>query len=540
MKPDSKPAEDSLTAGQPRLQRWLKRRLVRYPLLGLAGLLTLIFLGYAIENYRGWRAWKNLEKELLEAGVKFDHADFAPPPVAPEENFFATPFLQPIHGIRYDRETEEVDFGDRDAYSRVANFGQLIAPDFSSPFPDLGHWRNGELTDLAVWQAAYAASTNFPSPPEPNDAAADVLLALRKFEPELSELREASRRPHARYNLQYDHPNPVMILLPHLGMLRNTTRISALRAIALLRQEKPGAAFEELEFILRIANTLEEEPFLISQLVRFRILEYAAQVLWEGIQGSYWSEAQLANAINRLSGIELVPALDHAFQFEEAAGHKIIVLVSRNNELLADLGSARTPSAADPSPGRFLLNLIPDGWFYFELCSYHEAYRKFVFPGIDSQANKIEVELVKSNDSALEEWMVKNPPIKCILKHRVMSALLLPALSAAAQRTAYVQSTLDMAVIACALERHRLAEGQHPARLEDLVPASLPSVPNDVLKDEPFRYQRDGNGGFLLYSVGWNLEDDGGKYAWSGKGRSRPDIDQGDWVWPQLHGAEEN
>jgi hypothetical protein len=85
-----------------------------------------------------------------------------------------------------------------------------------------------------------------------------------------------------------------------------------------------------------------------------------------------------------------------------------------------------------------------------------------------------------------------------------------------------------LCIVACALERHRLAGGKPPEKLSDLPPALLPSVPLDV-DGQPLRY-RLVDGEQVFWSIGRNLKDD-----WQG---SRPadelpkeEIDFPDWQW---------
>jgi hypothetical protein len=47
---------------------------------------------------------------------------------------------------------------------------------------------------------------------------------------------------------------------------------------------------------------------------------------------------------------------------------------------------------------------------------------------------------------------------------------------------------------------------------------------------EPLKYRRDAPDRFILYSVGANLKDDGGRVDVDDLGRIR-NRDQGDWVW---------
>ena len=67
------------------------------------------------------------------------------------------------------------------------------------------------------------------------------------------------------------------------------------------------------------------------------------------------------------------------------------------------------------------------------------------------------------------------------------------------------------AVTALAIERWRLAhDGQLPDSLERLVPSIMPQVPVDPFDDRPLRYKKLPNG-YIVYSVGPDFVDDGGK-----------------------------
>ena len=125
------------------------------------------------------------------------------------------------------------------------------------------------------------------------------------------------------------------------------------------------------------------------------------------------------------------------------------------------------------------------------------------------------------------------PGLSQIWHHRLFSALLLPALSAIAQKSAFAQTTADEAVLACALERYRLAKGEFPETLAALNPQFIQSMPHDIITGEPLKYRRKENGQFILYSVGWNETDDSGKVIMNDKEKAI-DITQGDWVWPEY------
>jgi hypothetical protein len=69
---------------------------------------------------------------------------------------------------------------------------------------------------------------------------------------------------------------------------------------------------------------------------------------------------------------------------------------------------------------------------------------------------------------------------------------------------------LSVAHTALAIERYRLSHGQLPTGLDNLVPVYLPRVPQDPFDGQPLRYRRL-EPGFIVYSIGPDQTDDGGK-----------------------------
>ena len=114
-----------------------------------------------------------------------------------------------------------------------------------------------------------------------------------------------------------------------------------------------------------------------------------------------------------------------------------------------------------------------------------------------------------------------------------LAAMLLPAYEKCAQKYGYAQSSVDMARVACALERCRLAQDKYPESLDALKPRFIESVPPDVIGGQPLKYHLTSDGQFALYSVGWNGTDDSGAVLLKANSKTLNDIDydKGDWVW---------
>jgi len=64
-------------------------------LFGVACLITLIALAYAVENWRGHHAWQKHRREWEAKGEKIDLLALAPLPVPDDRNFALTPLLKP-------------------------------------------------------------------------------------------------------------------------------------------------------------------------------------------------------------------------------------------------------------------------------------------------------------------------------------------------------------------------------------------------------------------------------------------------------------
>jgi hypothetical protein len=98
-------------------------------------------------------------------------------------------------------------------------------------------------------------------------------------------------------------------------------------------------------------------------------------------------------------------------------------------------------------------------------------------------------------------------------------------------------------VTAIALKRYELQHHQLPNTLDELIPEFLKSIPTDYMDGQPLRYRRNGDGTFLLYSVGENGLDDGGNPAFLKYVQSSNYYWQNseaiDWVWPQPATSEE-
>jgi len=281
-------------------------------------------------------------------------------------------------------------------------------------------------------------------------------------------------------------------------------------------------AFEDLKLGLRLSDSIREEPLLIDHLVRIATLSIDLQTVREGLVRHAWTEPQLAEIGTYLASVDLLAEYTRAMQGERALSIKGLDYLRRTggwNNPMDYIGDPDGKSSSSPSFGP-----MPSGWFYQNMRTISEMGQEFTFPAVDPRAHRIFPEITEKGTHAIET--MRTGP------YTIFAKLLLPALQKAVQKSSRMQTYVDNAQIACALERYRLAEGKLPDALDALAPRFIDRIPNDVIDGKPLRWRRDADGGYVLYSVGWNRTDDGGELAWiKQKKDSEVDVTQGDWVW---------
>jgi hypothetical protein len=110
----------------------------------------------------------------------------------------------------------------------------------------------------------------------------------------------------------------------------------------------------------------------------------------------------------------------------------------------------------------------------------------------------------------------------------IFVVLAMPAVFKIANACQRSRADLRCAIAALAVERYRLVHGHWPETLEQLIPKFLAEVSVDPYDRKPLRFKRLDDG-VLIYSLGPDQEDDGGKI--DRKKYSTPGSDLGFRLW---------
>jgi tetratricopeptide (TPR) repeat protein len=496
----------------------------------------LVTLFYAEEDLRGWYTWNRFRHAWEAKGEHFSLASLVPPPVPDEENFALTPIVFTSYGQVMTREGKPIPEEKRDDQF-VVRMRMPVTLDYPGPTNCAGDRVKGTLTRLDCWQSHYrelAARTNvFPIPAQPQSPAADVLLALSKYDGVIEELRAACRLPYSRYPINYDSDSPWAIMLPHLAVLKSCAQVLQLRSLAHLQNGKPDKALEDVQLALQLTDKVHTEPILISHLVRMAMVQLMLQPIWEGLAERKWSDAQLAALEAELAKLDFCADYKLGMHCELGFQSDIFRLLGRHPGKLKELEGLVDLSGNKPGlglPSGFFAYLIPAGWFYQNQYRCARVMEDYQIPLADVSQGTFSPALARRGEAAVTAETKTASPFNRFER------LLLPSLNNAARRFAYGQASLNLARTAIALERYRVARGAFPESLDALTPEFIAKVPHDVIGGQPLKYRREADGSYVLYSVGWDEEDDGGEAAFNQDGTV--DVQHGDWVWRSAAKAE--
>lgn len=351
----------------------------------------------------------------------------------------------------------------------------------------------------------------FPVPEIKGSAGEDVLLALTGYEANYQAINQGLQRPHSRFPIRYQDGFDALFV-PHLAMIKGCSQYYRLKATAELSEGNVDQALVDVVNGLRLAQTIATEPLLISHLVRIAVIQIMLQPIWEGWVDERWEPEHIQVLSDKLRAINL-PA--------EAAmslrGERALAWVSIDRRVLShEFSEVNRP---------FLTHL--KGWVNFNRVGYSEAIQIMIDGLQEDEAGWLDVESLKvrvdSMTNRLEEegltpynWLVKTT---------------LPGFSKIAIKPIYTQTYVDLAQVALGCLGYRKAHGKWPENLEVLVPEYVDEVPMDLVTGQPLHYRLTDEGQqFLLYSVGWDLSDDGGQEVFNKS--NHPIFEEGDWVWP--------
>jgi hypothetical protein len=481
--------------------------------IGLVAVAFIVLIFYQVEDARGVWAWKTTRQSLQDTGQPVDFRDLIPPEIPADQNLAAIPLFQ-----------TSTDPASGEAAQPVA-LRQALAPLFppSTDFPRTGNWLLGQAADLKALDIYLTDRYQkaFQRPP----LGLDLMGKIDALCPALNDLRQAAAaRPQCRFQRDYTSQPPYLRPLAATPALIKLAQVLNLHALAALQAHRPDLALDDITLTFRLDEAVRHEPVLVSGLVASGIASIQLGSVWQGLTSRAWSDSQLAQLQSQLQNIDFLSDYQLCLR-GEALGFLAPVF-----DYLRDHRSASgmvwgTSGDEDSHVIKFISWLTPRGAFDGAKARGVDLYFQAAREPIDLTRKRIYPDA--SDRLARETQAIPRYDIPDLLLH-VSSGPVLRSV----ENFAEAQFRVDAATIACALERYHLAHAAYPASLDALGPYAPGGLPHDLINDESYHYRLRPDGTYLLYSVGWDQTDDGGRIAHPPGHPTALDQNTGDWVWP--------
>jgi len=328
------------------------------------------------------------------------------------------------------------------------------------------------------------------------------------------------------------------VIVPHLPEFKNLARVGVWRCRIAIARGSIDEALSNCLAIARNAEHLQRLSMIVEQLVGLALCSLANQEILRILESTDLTAGQLKDLQGQLAQVyaDGYPVMN--LEFDKMVFHDLV------QRLFTDGGLGGG-------------HLIPAGWAEISddrMKLAGEDERMFLVPLFvaSSMVHARRDETLEVGDRIYDE-QIKLARMTPYQRHRkdvpsaddILTSLssrkffllhfAMPAFGRASEIAFRGKVSHQATLTILALARWRADKGEYPASLDQLTAAGLlTDLPMDPWSDKPLIYRRTGDN-FILYSLGPNFEDNGGKPATDSKGRPKKWLDNGDTVfWPLL------
>jgi len=313
-------------------------------------------------------------------------------------------------------------------------------------------------------------------------------------------LTEASRIPGCAFPVDWS-AGPAMTF-PHDAKLREAARMLQMRATLMARDGQIGSVLADCATMLRMAEHAKLDPTVIGQIVGYAIQDIAVQSVQRALSQGTPSPEVARALMDQIAAIDQAAAFRHALKGEAPVFGMPVYAMLRHGSAQVEWGELLGLQSADQprwmnvvlysyrSVGRPIANLD-------EITYLRASARYIAASGLPWPQSREGIE-------ATDQWLRKAP-----LYRGALARMMLPTLTRALESGQTKAAALDAASIALALTVYRSQRGSYPSSLAQLEHDGF-KLPADPFGGKSFRFRRDASG-VVVYSVGPDMEDDGGR-----------------------------
>jgi hypothetical protein len=273
------------------------------------------------------------------------------------------------------------------------------------------------------------------------------------------------------------------------------------------------ASIDRLRIGLRFAPKIAEESTLITSLIAVADAKACLMFLNKAISGREVSAELLLPVLGDLDDRQI----NHwkALLRNSIRGERVLFM---------DVGLPLSPAALQQAFG---------GKAWTERL-YYWLLQPFVKRDISLNLPKyeeLETRALSSYYQTRDFWKPYRDHLNGLPWYAIVSKNVLPDMEAAFMKVATLDALILTARIGLACRIFKSRTGEYPDDLDALVPDILSELPVDPFTGKPLVYRREGKG-FIVYSLGSNLKDDGGRNTWEITQMVMEKDD--DWAWKEI------
>ncbi len=296
--------------------------------------------------------------------------------------------------------------------------------------------------------------------------------------------------------------------LGYIAPIGKCAKVLAADAKIRAKQADYAGAVEDILGGMKLGDALAQEPLTMSQLTR--IANYV--IMNAALVQSFEHSRDLSAEHTQTLMAHIAQADNHQAFADALAGERYMELQSFAN--VRRRSGWRLPSLQGSLFHWFYESPLGKPWVNMDEEFYADTMNRII-----SAAALPYYEAAPTLDAISAD-------LEHLPRSRPLSSVMLCDFSGMFATQARHEATLDLMQMGILLEQYQAWNGSYPERLDAIAPDLGDTLPIDPFTGEPYHYLPSVDS-FLLYSVGHNLSDDGGRHDWLG----------GDLVW---RGVEED
>jgi hypothetical protein len=321
--------------------------------------------------------------------------------------------------------------------------------------------------DAAQWRAA-------------DRALADVSKALALID-------RAAAMPRCRFEL--DWSDPIKATMPTFpAMMRMLCRYKYTDAQSSARRGDFGEATGDIVTIFGMAKSMEDCPLTILQLTRMALVSMAIKAIETSLEYGPTTESQARTLFDAAARIDIAHGFKRGLQ-----GERIFLMEMYGPDSFPNLAASGGSGSVLQPAERGLASLYAHSFLSGDMAIYLEIL-----------SSQVEGANLGYRD-AKSQGLFDEPELPFYAVMSKMGADTMP------QRFRYTyEEKLNRTQVFLALQAYKARYGGYPASIKELKSKLGWRLPKDPFSGKDFIYKRQAKG-FILYSVGPDMKDDGGR-----------------------------